>query len=162
MPNQGALAELDIDATLAEISNGVIARQIAQRYGVTPDAVRKKLYRERPEEYKQAVADQVEHWVFDSAEEMNNLEADPVCIARARARGDFRLKLAGVLNPKFAVKQEITQVNLTVVATEALSVDAGSLLSQVRGVTIDGSAHRMGVTMGVTTIDGDSKPVDNQ
>ncbi len=103
-----SLASLDVDSALAEISNGTIARTIAKRYGVTPDGLRKALKRAKPEEYKAAVSEQVEHWVFDSADEMNSLEADNVCIARARARADFRLKLAGALNPAFAAKQEIT------------------------------------------------------
>jgi hypothetical protein len=106
--NEGALANLDHDAALREIANGTIARTIAERYNCTPDAVRKALQRARPDEYKQAVAQQVEHWVFDSAEEMNNLPADAVCIARARARADFRLKLAAKLNPAYADKQEVT------------------------------------------------------
>ena len=106
--NEGALATLDHDAALAEIANGTIARQIGERYGVTGEAVRQALKKAKPDEYKDAVAKQVEHWVFDSADEMNNLPADALCIARARARADFRLKLAAKLNPAFADKQEVT------------------------------------------------------
>jgi hypothetical protein len=117
--NEGALANLDHDAALKEIANGVIAREIAERHGVTAEAVRQALKKANPEGYKEAVSKQVEHWVFDSADEMNNLAADALCIARARARGEFRLKLASKLNPAFADKQ---QVELTAPAGPLLNI----------------------------------------
>jgi hypothetical protein len=142
MPNQGALADLDVDAALEEISSGVIAQQIAARYGVTADGVRRKLARAKPEEYKDAVARQVEHWVFDSAAEMNELPADAVCIARARARADFRLKLASKLNPAYADKVDAMGVQIV--------------------VNIAPTERVVGATMGATAQIADDKLVSDQ
>mgnify|MGYP003658963946 CR=1 FL=1 len=154
MPNQGALANLDHDAALAEISSGVIADTIAQRHGVTAQAVRIALQRARPEDYKQAVANQVEHWVFDSAREMDELPADAVCIARARARGDFRLKLASKLNPDYADKQHVEHTGGMVVEHK-LTMDAGALL--------DGVAERVTERVKDTALIGvEYNTVDNQ
>jgi hypothetical protein len=138
MSNEGALANLDVDAALAEIRNGTIARQIASRYGVQPQSLRDALRKAKPEEYKQAVADQCEHWIDESTDEMNNLEADKACIARARARGEWRFKLAGVLNPKYAPKSMITNVNINV--EQALGFDADSLVDKLRTFTNGGNS----------------------
>lgn len=135
--NEGALATLDHEAALKEIANGTIAREIGERYGVTGEAVRKALRKARPEQYKEAVSDQVEHWVFDSADEMNSLPADAVCIARARARADFRLKLASKLNPAYADKQQI-DINQTVKVEHTLKTDASELLASISGSVIEG------------------------
>lgn len=122
MPNHGALSNLDHDAALAEISSGVIADTIAKRYGATAQAVRSALKRANPDAYKSAVSDQVEHWVFDSAKEMDELDADPVCIARARARGDFRLKLASKLNPAYADKIDArSDINVTITIRKGIA-----------------------------------------
>ena len=72
MSNHGALVILDIDSALAEIRNGTIAKTIAQRYGVSAQHVRNTLRKSRPDEYKDAVAEQTAHWVDESAEEIRD------------------------------------------------------------------------------------------
>ena len=120
--NEGALAKLDVDAAISAIANGAKSREIAERYGVTSAAVRNKLREAKPEAYKAAVAAQVEHWVFDSADEMDGLPCDTAAINRARARADFRLKLAGKLNPLYADKSQVTH---------DISEDFAALLQQI-------------------------------
>jgi 4-hydroxy-3-methylbut-2-en-1-yl diphosphate synthase IspG/GcpE len=160
MAKKGALANLDVDAAIDEIASGALTREIAARYGVNKSSIRDKL--EAHPGYTKALARQADALVQEAIREHKDMSAEIPIIARARARASLYLDYAKAHNPAYAAKQQITQVSLTVVASEALSVDAGSLLSQVRGLTIDGSAHRVGATMGATTIDGDSKPVDNQ
>ena len=128
MPNQGALAKLDHDAALAEIASGTIAATIAKRHGTTAQAVRYALMRANPEAYKTAVAEQAHHWIDESSIEMAELPADPVCIARARARADFRLRVAAAVNPAFAAKQHIDH---------HITVDLGAKLRQAE-LAIDG------------------------
>ncbi len=120
--NEGALASLDHQAALAELRQGAIARDIAKRYGVTPDAVRQALKKADPEGYKAAIADQSETWVYESAEEMRTLAPDALGIARARARADFFLKLAAKVNPLYADKSQVTH---------DISEDFAALLQQI-------------------------------
>jgi hypothetical protein len=157
MSNEGALANLDVESALAEIRSGVIAKQIAVRYGVTADGLRQALQRRDPEGYKDAVAQQAATWVYDSAQEMQELPADALCIARARARGEFNLKLAGKVNKDFADKSLNLNVNVTV--DQTIQFDAGALLDSVR--VID-QARDVGATMGATAKRIEDNSDDNQ
>lgn len=113
MSNQGALANMDIEGALDLISSGVMCKQIAATYGVTPRAIRKKL--EKHPDYKSAIAAQASAFVEDAVREMLDCPADPVLIARARAKADVVLRYAKAHNPAYADKVDASAVQINVV-----------------------------------------------
>jgi len=145
MPNQGALANMDIDGALDLISSGVMCKQIAATYGVTPRAIRAKL--EKHPEYKAAVASQASAFVEDAVREMIDCPADPVLIARARAKADVVLRYAKAHNPAYADKLDASALQVVInIARE--------------GAT--GTAERVGATMGAAVQIDRLKDDDNQ
>lgn len=94
----GALRKLDQDAAIKEIASGVTARDIAARFGCTPQAVRLKL-KAHPG-YKQAVDEQAEALVEAALVTLRDCERDNLAIAHARAWYDACLKWASKRNPK--------------------------------------------------------------
>jgi len=117
--NEGALATLDDDAAIAEIASGVLSRQIAQRYGVSPWAVRKRLSK-RPD-YPQAIIEQAESFVEQALLEVIECPLDAVAIARARTRFDCAHKWAAARDPaRWGQRQQID-----------VMVDIGQALQQL-------------------------------
>ena len=113
MSNEGALANLDVDAALTEIASGVLSKEIAARYGVTPRGLRWALAKHP--DYKQAVAEQAHSIVEDAMHEMMTVGAeDALPIARARAKVDAAFKYAKAHNPAYADKShvEVTHIDL--------------------------------------------------
>ena len=100
MSNEGALATLDDNKAIAEIASGTLSKQIAERYGVTPYAVRKRLAKHP--EYKAAINEQCESFVEDSVYDVMTLkpDADMVAITRARTKADIALKYAAARDPE--------------------------------------------------------------
>jgi hypothetical protein len=113
MPFQ-KLKALDMDAALAELANGTIARVIGARYGATGQAIRDYLRRHRPEQYAEAIKLQAETALEETVDEFRELKRDKLCIARARARGDFYLKLAGKISERYADKQQAASVTINI------------------------------------------------
>lgn len=138
MSNEGALANLDVDAALAALADGALLRQVAAQYGVVKSALHKRL--SKHPEYKNTIAIQAHTFVEDAMAGVMDCDADTVNIARARV--DAAFKYARAHNPDYADKQQITQISLTVLAGEALAVDASSLLRSLRGVTIEHDAEQ--------------------
>lgn len=129
MSNEGALANLDVEAALDEIAAGTLSKQIAARYNVTPRGLRYKLAKHP--NYKQAIAEQAHSIVEQAMDDIMTVGADEALpIARARARVDAAFKYAAAHNPNYASKQQVTSVTVNV--DIALGFDAGSLLDNVR------------------------------
>ena len=102
---KGALAHLDDNAAIAEIASGVLSKQIAARYGVTPFAVRKRLAKHP--DYAQAVKDQAASLVEDATELAMRCREDEVAIARVRV--DAAHKWAAARDPAaWAQKSQVT------------------------------------------------------
>ena len=93
--NEGALATLDDDAAIAELASGVLSKEIAARYGVTPYAVRKRLAKHP--DYRQAIHDQAESLVEAATDYAMTCEQQTVAIARARV--DAAHKWAAARDP---------------------------------------------------------------
>lgn len=102
--NQGALAHLDIDRSVAELANGAMLKQIAARYGVDKSAVYRKL-RQHPD-YRDAIALQAHTWVEDAMQDLREATDETVNIARARA--DAAFKYAKAHNPDYQDKHQVT------------------------------------------------------
>jgi hypothetical protein len=110
MSNEGALANLDVDAAIERIASGVLSKTIAAEYGVTPFGLRSKLALHP--DYKQAVADQASTFVEDAVAEVmssgeDGLPLDALAIARARVRVDTAFKYAKAHNKDYADKQQV-------------------------------------------------------
>jgi hypothetical protein len=114
MSNEGALASLDVDAALNEIASGVLSKEIAARYGVTPFGLRKRLAKHP--EYKDAIAEQAHAFVESAMSELmsDELAHDAVAIARARAKVDGALRYAKAHNAAYADKQGVGDLQITV------------------------------------------------
>ena len=136
--NEGALATLDDDAAIAEIASGVLSKQIAARYGVTPYAVRLRL--SKHPEYKQAVMDQAESFVEAATDEAMRLEegCDMLAIARARVKVETAHKWAAARDPaKWGQKSGTINIINGITVDQALDSIAGSLLDKVRVIEHD-------------------------
>lgn len=97
MPNQGALAKLDDNAAIARIASGTLSKEIAKEYGVTPYAVRLRLYKHP--DYKRAIEEQAESFVENALAEVIDCPLDAIAIARARVRFDCAHKWAAARDP---------------------------------------------------------------
>lgn len=133
MANEGALATLDDDAAIAEIASGTLSKEIAQRFGVTPWAVRKRL--SKHPDYPQAVRDQAESFIEDAMQDVRTATADTVAIARAR--GDLAFKYAAGRDPaRWGNRPDAGQPSVTINVVRAaggpVEVTVGS-----QSVTID-------------------------
>ena len=127
--NEGALATLDDDAAIAEIASGVLSKEIAMRYGVTPYAVRKRLAKHP--DYKQAVRDQAESLVEAATEYAMNCEQQTVAIARARVDAAHKWAAArdpGVWAPKGASLNILSEGPISV---QVVSFDPQRTIEQV-------------------------------
>lgn len=125
--NEGALATLDADKAIEQLSQGRMLKQIAADYGVTKPAVYKRL-KGHPD-YKQAIIDQAESLVEIATEQVFNCDADTVNIARARV--DAAHKWAAARDPaRWGPKQQI-DINHSINIDVSLKFDAGNLLEHV-------------------------------
>ena len=113
--NEGALATLDHDAAINDLANGVMLKQIAERYNCSKVAVYKQL-RKHPD-YQDAIALQAHAFVQDAMEQVRVCDNDTVNIARARV--DAAFKYAKAHNKDYADKQ---QVELTAPAGPLLNI----------------------------------------
>ncbi len=121
---------LDDDSAIAELASGVLSKQIAARYGVTPFAVRKRLAKHP--DYKQAIVDQAESFVEAATDEVMNTElSDMVAIGRARVRVDTAHKWAAARDPERWAGKAV-QINIgAVLNLDPASVSSiGSLLDR--------------------------------
>jgi hypothetical protein len=141
MANEGALANLDDDAVIAEISDGVMLKQIAARYGVVKSSLHKRI--SKHPEYKDAVANQAHSFVERAMEQVFECDADTANIARARV--DAAFKYARAHNPDYADKSSAT---ITV-------VDIAAVIAEAR-------QRALGATMGATQQLADGKVVSDQ
>ena len=100
----GKLAKLDVDDAIEQIANGAISRDIAERYGVTSYAIRKRLA-DHPA-YADALKARASDWVDSSAREVMDLGVadDAVAIARARVKADVSMRYAKAYLPEFQDK----------------------------------------------------------
>ena len=137
--NEGALAKLDDDAAIAELASGVLSKQIAARYGVTPYAIRKRLAKHP--DYKQAIADQAESLVEHATEEAMNCGMDTVAIARARVKVDTAHKYAAARDP--AHWGQRTQIDVNIDIGTALQQLSERLQSVSPAQQIEGEAERI-------------------
>ena len=134
--NQNALAKLDDEEAIAELASGVLSKEIAKRYGVSPYAIRKRLAKHP--DYKQAIADQAESFVENATHEALSLDSDSdaVAIARARVKVDTAHKWAAARDPaKWGQRQQL-DVNHTGQIEQVLQFDASSLLDKLRTVDV--------------------------
>lgn len=129
--NEGALATLDNAAALAEIASGTLSKEIAARYGVTPYAVRKRLAKALPDDYKIAVADQAQSFVEDAMQDVRTCDNDTVAIARARV--DAAMKYAQAHNAAYASKGVQINLGVSVVLDQSAVGTIGELLEHVAG-----------------------------
>ena len=137
MSNEGALANLDVDAALTEIASGVLSKEIAARYGVTPRGLRWALAKHP--DYKQAVAEQAHSIVEDAMHEMMTVGADDALpIARARARVDAAFKYAKAHNPAYADKQTEGGVQLVVNIAPPEAVTGQAVRVELPAIEADG------------------------
>jgi AMMECR1 domain-containing protein len=141
MPNQGALANLDDDATIDAIRNGTMLYQIASQYGVSKVAVYKRI-KSHPD-YKDAIKQQATSFVERAMSELfsdaiQNAGSDAVNIARARV--DASLKYARVRNPD----------------------EFGDKLAPTSPVVVNIDLSHSGATMGATVNQPVEKLVNNQ
>lgn len=129
--SHGALANLDDNAAIAELASGILSKQIAERYGVTPFAVRKRLAKHP--DYQQAIKDQAESFVEEAVDEVRSVPLDNIAIARARAKADVALKWAAARDPgTWGAKPELggLTVNVQIVAfSEGNRLDVMPVLS---------------------------------
>jgi len=97
--NEGALATLNDDQALAEIASGTLSKSIAERYGVTPYAVRLRLAKHP--DYPRAITAQAESLVEQATDEAMSLGdgADALAIARARVKVETAHKWAAARDP---------------------------------------------------------------
>lgn len=151
MSNQGALAALEnpdtLNACIAELASGTLSKSIAARFGCSASAVRDYLRRKAPEAYQQAISEQAHSFVEDSLQEHENLPEDALAIARARARGDFRLKYARAHNEAYRDKQQIEHTG-RVQVDHTLRTDIGALIdaavvADTPNSPIDGESARI-------------------
>jgi hypothetical protein len=100
MANKGALATLDDNAAIEELASGVLSKEIAERYDVSPYAVRKRL--SKHPDYAQAIKDQSHSIAEDGVYAVLKLgpDSDMVAITRARVKADIALKYAALRNPE--------------------------------------------------------------
>lgn len=147
----GALAELDDDAAIAEIASGTLSRQIAERYGVLPYAIRKRLAKHP--DYPQAVKDQAHSLVEQATELAMTCSDEEVAIARVRV--DAAHKWAAARDPAtWAAKGVNINIGITQVTLDsALAEDAMTVIRNLATVaekpngavltTIEGKAERL-------------------
>jgi len=95
MATPGALDTFDIDQALAEISSGVLMRQIAERWNCSKVAIYKRL--SKHPEYPDAIKLQAESLVERAVHEVFTCDAATVNIARARS--DTAFKYAAARDP---------------------------------------------------------------
>ena len=125
--NEGALANLDDNAAIAEIASGVLSREIAARYGVTPYAIRKRLAKHPG--YGLAVKEQAESFCEEAVFFARNCTEDEVAIARVRV--DSAFKWAAARDPERFGGKAAVQINMGMVLDPGQVRDLGALLNRV-------------------------------
>lgn len=80
--NWGALATLDDEKAIAELCDGTLMKEIAERYKCSKVAVYKRL--SKHPEYPQAIKYQADSLVENALKQVMECDADTVNIARAR------------------------------------------------------------------------------
>ena len=109
MAKPGALANLNVEAAIAEIASGALMHQIAARYGVGKSALRRKI--NYHPNYHEAIQSQAECLVDQTTSELMDVAADAVLIARARARVDGAHRWAQARDPaRWAPRQSIAVI----------------------------------------------------
>ena len=127
--NEGALATLNDDAAIAELSSGVMLKQIAERYGCSKPAVYKRL--SKHPDYKQAIDLQAEAFVEKAMIEVMECDADTVNIARARV--DAAFKWAAARDPHRWGQR--TQVDVNINIGDTLQAIAERRQARLAGVS---------------------------
>ena len=128
MSNQGALANLDDNAAIAELSGGTLMHQIAERYHCSKVAIYKRL--SKHPEYPEAIRQQATSLVERATAEVFECDAATVNIARARV--DAAHKWAAARDPAhWSPQRGQVQVNVAVVADERLTERLSGLLDKI-------------------------------
>lgn len=126
MDNKGALATLNDDAAIEQIASGILSKNIAALYGVTPYAVRKRLAKHP--DYQAAVQEQAESFVEQALHEVMECPLDQVAIARARVRFDCAHKWAASRDPVRWGARPAVQMQI--------GAQAGEQPGQASGITV--------------------------
>ena len=127
MAKPGALATLDHDDVIAQLSAGRLLKQIAAQHGVDKTAIYRKV-RHHPD-YQDAIQQQAESLVEQAIEQVFECSSDTVNIARARV--DAAFKWAAARDAKnWGAKQQIEH-------TGTVSIDFSQRLRQAERI-IDG------------------------
>lgn len=141
----GRLATIDSDAIIAEIGGGALTKDIAARYGVSKQALQKRLA-DHPD-YEKAIETQCETLLEKAAEPYFNPEqfeglTDSVVIARTRDRMRAAEVYAKVICPnRFNAKPtNVNIINNVVNIDQALTGDAANLLDKLRTVVVQHDA----------------------
>jgi hypothetical protein len=135
---RGSLANLDIDAALADVASGILSKEIAAKYGCTPRAVRYALERAKPEEYKAAVADQAQSIVEDSMQYLREVKESGAVelVPIARACADVAFKYAAARDPARWGRQDQAQpVQIAVIVAHGTAQSAERLLQSLHTAT---------------------------
>lgn len=148
--NYGALATLDVESAIDEIASGTLSKEIAERFGVTPRAVRNKLAKHP--DYPQAVKDQAQSLVEQATGLAMTCGNADVPIARLRV--ETAHKWAAVADPeRFSPKAQAVNVNIGV-QVSLTAVALGSIEDLLGAVST--------VSLAVSDAPQNEEQVDNQ